>query len=432
MDNSKEQSKTKRIVNPKALLIVNDLGIFHGGTQKRVCQLVVALLDKHLFNHIFVVAHHAAKENQNQEGNKEIDATKITVCYTDKNDVEQTITEIIEKNNIIVVQVHNLSMLSTRAIKAAKKLNKKVIFFAHDYWPVCGRRSFYTKWKKPCTGTGVIKCLSCIGALSYINIKTRVKSDINKCDFGLATTDFMVKRYEENGVLVDKWKKVTPWIEEEYLSEQNKNKDAKRKGEPEKAHSQKIILYVGSLDEEKGFFDLLEAFIKVKNELITAIPLKLIAVGEISIENKERGEHIINAENAEEMVEIIGYVQEQEHLIALYKKADLFIFPSRLEESFGQTWAQALASGAPVIAYGSGSVKELLGNHGKTIKIGDKKQLKEAIKIFFKSSGANNGEKANVCQEYAQEKFSIKNAMPLLGEIYGNVVKKNDDTKKDQ
>src|SRR3989338_8167538 len=155
MKESEEHGKGSKINSRRSLLIVNDLGISYGGTQKRISQLIEALLDKQVFEHIFVVAHEAAKEREKQENKQNFDITRMTQCYADKNSVEQVFKEIIKQNNIILVQVHNLSMLSTRAIKAAKICNKKVIFFAHDYWPICGRRSFYTKWKAPCTGTGL-------------------------------------------------------------------------------------------------------------------------------------------------------------------------------------------------------------------------------------------------------------------------------------
>lgn len=393
----------------KSLLVVNDLGIGIGGTQKRVYQLVKKLLEEKIFDHIFVIAHKSAEGKEKQK------EANITVLYSDKKNVGKMMYSLFQENDIDIVQVHNLSLLSTEPIGIAKKMGKKVIFFAHDYWPVCGRRSFYARWKKPCTGVGFVKCNFCIGPLSYIHLTANIQQQVNACDLGIATSEYMVDVYEKNGVLKGKWKQIVPWIEEEYFKENKKGGEEKKKQEIEK--KEKIMLYVGSLDKEKGFFDALEVFLELQRE---HKELRLFAVGGVSEENKRVIEKKIQEENAVEKVNMVGYKADVQELISYYKHADLFVFPSLLEESFGQTWAQALACGIPVIAYGTGSVQELLGNYGTITQVGNKKKLKRAIEEFFfnKKKQEKVKEEEAVIKKYAKEEFSMHHAIPLLKEIY--------------
>src|SRR3989338_7704447 len=194
----------------RSLLVVNDMGIGVGGTQKRIYQLIKMLLQKNIFDKIFVLAHTSAKQNTHK--NVHQTPENIHVVYCDKTSIEGTMSSLMRENYIELVQVHNLSLLSTEPIQVAKKNGKKVIFFAHDYWPVCGRRSFYTRWKKPCSGPGIIKCNLCIGPLSYLHLKMKVQQDLNACDVGIATSKHMINIYENNKILHGKWKQITPWI----------------------------------------------------------------------------------------------------------------------------------------------------------------------------------------------------------------------------
>ncbi len=394
----------------RSLLVVNDLGIGIGGTQKRVSQLVKKLLEEKIFDNVFVLAHKSAEGKERQK------EANITVLYGDKKNVGKMMYFLFQEHNIDIVQVHNLSLFSTEPIEIAKKMGKKVIFFAHDYWPVCGRRSFYARWKKPCTGVGFVKCNLCIGPLSYIHLTANIQQQVNACDLGIATSKHMVAVYEKNGILNGKWKQIVPWIEEEYFKENKKGEEDKKKQEIEK--KEKIILYVGYLDKEKGFFDVLEVFLELQRE---HKEVQLSAVGGVSEENKRVIEKRIQEENAVEKVKMVGYKADVRELISYYKHANLFVFPSLLEESFGQTWAQALACGVPVIAYGTGSVQELLGNYGTIITpVGNKKKLKRVIEEFFfnKKEQEKAKEEEVVRKKYAKKTFSIQYAIPLLKEIY--------------
>ena len=59
----------------------------------------------------------------------------------------------------------------------------------------------------------------------------------------------------------------------------------------------------------------------------------------------------------------ITFLGWQSDLINVFQQADLFIFPSIIEEGFGLAPLEALAAGLPVVAYATGGVREALREH---------------------------------------------------------------------
>lgn len=395
--------KTENNTRKKRLLIVNDLGISRGGTQKRVSQLIKGLIASNIFEEIFVVAHVDARIHT-----KKI-PEHVFCVYSTKEKIRSDIKTLIQEKNISHVQVHNLALLSTEPIKVAKEMSLPVIFFAHDYWPICGRRSFYAYNKKICLEPKCISCNLCIGPLSYFHLKTKIQSHINMCDVGIATSNYMIDTYEKAGILKEKWEKLTPWIREEYLQKRIQKRYSFGK--------QKKILYVGTLDKEKGFFDLLNVFVEMCKK---RKDLLLIAIGDVSQRNIQRIQDILIKENITPYVSMPGYIENGSELLHYYLNADLYVFPSLLNESFGQTWVQALACGTPIVAYDSGSVKEFLKEYGMLITLGDKEQLNKVISSFFNDPFIQSQakEKARFGKKYAQSHFSLKKSFNSIKEIY--------------
>ena len=106
------------------------------------------------------------------------------------------------------------------------------------------------------------------------------------------------------------------------------------------AERQKFFLAVGRLTPYKRFDLLIDTF----NEL--GLPLKIVGTGVSAKKLKAR---------AKENIEFLGYVSDAE-LSRLYGEAKALIFPQ--SEDFGITPLEAMASGCPVIAYGSGGALE--------------------------------------------------------------------------
>ncbi|KKQ21837.1 MAG: Mannosyltransferase [Parcubacteria group bacterium GW2011_GWA2_37_10] len=144
----------------------------------------------------------------------------------------------------------------------------------------------------------------------------------------------------------------------------------------------------------------LKAFSKIPNE-------KLIIVG--SYENSKHFEaysdycHKIKPEN----VEIKSWISQSE-LIDLYANCKGFL-TTAIDEDFGMTPVEAMASGKPVIAPNEGGYKETIINGKTGILIDDinEDKLAEAVKKLGKEIKKNPLKYKKACQEQAK-KFDTK------------------------
>lgn len=127
------------------------------------------------------------------------------------------------------------------------------------------------------------------------------------------------------------------------------------------------LIFVGSICHRKGCKYLLEAYSELRKE----IDITLTMVGNIEPEF----EKVFN--NYRSIIEYKGYVNN-EKLVELYNKADIFIFPSLCEGSALVTY-EALACGLPlIVTYNTGSVIED-GKEGYVIQPRSIDEIKKSI-----------------------------------------------------
>lgn len=120
---------------------------------------------------------------------------------------------------------------------------------------------------------------------------------------------------------------------------------------------QPYLLALGTLEPRKNLDRLVRAFLILKQ--MGAIPRhRLVLVGGKGWRDGALNQLI--RENAGNDVLALGYVSD-EHLPALYRGADLFVFPS-LYEGFGMPICEALACGTRVVATDSPEIREAGGD----------------------------------------------------------------------
>ena len=76
-------------------------------------------------------------------------------------------------------------------------------------------------------------------------------------------------------------------------------------------------------------------------------------------------------------VEVTGYV-DRERLRELYRRARLFVYPSRYE-GFGIPPLEAMACGAPVVATRTGAIPEYADGAALLVEPGDRNALRAAL-----------------------------------------------------
>ena len=104
------------------------------------------------------------------------------------------------------------------------------------------------------------------------------------------------------------------------------------------------ILFVGRLEFRKGLNYLLNAFLRVKQEIPES---RLIVVGP-GTRLRKRYERWVSKTGLKDVV-FVGYVSNEDKA-RYYKTADIFCAPATSRESFGIVLLEAMATGKPVVA----------------------------------------------------------------------------------
>ena len=127
----------------------------------------------------------------------------------------------------------------------------------------------------------------------------------------------------------------------------------------------RYILFVGNLFPYKNVTLLIEAFLRIKEE----IPHDLVIAG--------RREFFNGTLPQDERVRYLDYVPQGD-LPGLYSYADILVHPS-MSEGFGLTPLEAMACGTPVICSSRTSLPEVIGDAGLLFDPADSITLGELI-----------------------------------------------------
>jgi glycosyltransferase involved in cell wall biosynthesis len=133
------------------------------------------------------------------------------------------------------------------------------------------------------------------------------------------------------------------------------------------------LLYVGNAYPHKNLERLLEAFLIVRKEHPHH---RLVLVGKMEY-FYERIQRLSNRLGLSDAVVFPGYVPDDE-LIALYQKADAYVFPS-LSEGFGLPPLEAMLYGTPVVSSNASCLPEILQNAVLYVDPNDPQDIADGI-----------------------------------------------------
>ncbi len=179
---------------------------------------------------------------------------------------------------------------------------------------------------------------------------------------------------------------------------------------PFSATPKDYLLYVGRIDREKGVHHAMDAAILLRKKLIIAAKLddsvphiKAYFEAEIAPRLKKHPR----------MLRWIGEVDETERN-KLMSEALCLVHAVTWPEPFGLTMIEAMACGAPVVAFNQGSIPELV-QHGLTgYVVEDVQGMVNAIKRIKDIS-------RSVCRDYALSTFSAARMADGYEEVYRRV-----------
>lgn len=132
------------------------------------------------------------------------------------------------------------------------------------------------------------------------------------------------------------------------------------------------VLSVGTLQPRKNYVRLIEGFVRARTGRHSDLQL-LIAGG--------RGwlyDDVIEEASKHVSVRLLGFVEDSD-LLALYRRAALFAFPS-LYEGFGLPVLEAMACGTPVVCSNTSSLPEIAGDAALLVDPFDVQALSSAMK----------------------------------------------------
>lgn len=177
------------------------------------------------------------------------------------------------------------------------------------------------------------------------------------------------------------------------------------------------IGYIGRLSEGKGFHDLLDAFIRLRDKGLYA---ELLVAGNfVDAAYQARITEAVTRHNLGHTVRFLGY---QDDLSPLYEVLDLLAVPSR-NEPFGRVVIEAMANGVPCIGSDSGGIPEIIdqGMTGLLYPTGDAAALatmiEELMSAFWKLETIRQNARRMV-----HERFNIETQVRMLDECYQSVI----------
>lgn len=179
--------------------------------------------------------------------------------------------------------------------------------------------------------------------------------------------------------------------------------------ENSKSDEEYIFGFVGRIDKDKGWEDLLEAFntIDVNNKI------KLVIVGN----GKQYNSMLQVIENHSRKKDIILYDMLKQHeLRKIYNELDLFVFPTKRKgESLGLVGIEAMACGTPVLGSKIAGLQSYIedGKNGLFFTPGNVTELREKMIDFLNMSSSEREamklEALNTARLF--EKDSVKNQL---------------------
>lgn len=195
----------------------------------------------------------------------------------------------------------------------------------------------------------------------------------------------------------------------------------KKERKSEQLYNQRIqnqsikILFVGRLEERKGLSFLLKSFAKARRSTRYNLTLEIVGAG-----NSKAYQELANSLRIKKSVKFRGYLPEHD-LKNMYRIADIFIMPSRLE-GFGLVLLEAMNYGLPIICTDRGGMPEVASRYTKgfIVKFGDEEALATKICEVADAICDNRLPKSNV--DKLRQVFSWKNHAQSLIELYKSLI----------
>ncbi len=178
-----------------------------------------------------------------------------------------------------------------------------------------------------------------------------------------------------------------------------------------------FVLYTGNIKPHKNLERLIEAFHLMRHDNPELSHVQLLIIGD-EISKYATLRRAVHRHKLHKHVRFFGFVPDHT-LAALYRLADVFVFPS-LYEGFGLPPLEAMASGTPVITSNVSSLPEVVGDAALMIDPYEPAAIAEAMQRVLTDATLRADLRAKGLAR-ARE-FSWERSIGRVREIYDEVM----------
>jgi glycosyltransferase involved in cell wall biosynthesis len=183
-----------------------------------------------------------------------------------------------------------------------------------------------------------------------------------------------------------------------------------------------FLMIVGRMTPGKGIAEAIRIAKKART--------KLLIVGHVTTHLPWSEEYFCKEVKPQIDGDMIRYIERLAYhdIVEMMGKAKGFLFPLQWDEPFGMVVIEAMAAGTPVLAYGRGSMPELI-KHGETGFLVEGEE--EMVEMIDRLQTLDRGS----CRAWIAEHFSVKQMVDCYEQLYrraisgrwlGEVVQKQD------
>lgn len=293
----------------------------------------------------------------------------------------------------------------------------------NSYVPVCPKADMLYRGTRKCTGPAAAKCVECI-AVTALTRRQGLENELRAAYNSLGRLGFVATAQARSDD-ISAYRALSPHLKDDYaalgfpaerirvIPHFYDERFRASRGTPVaegRPDGPVRLLYVGALQDIKGVDVLVRALPELRER---GLDVELRIAGSGPYENTLRS--LAARLGVAGDIDWLGYVDHGE-LPAEYDRADVFVYPGRIDEPFGRVMLEALSSGTPVVAADVGSTDYIVGDAGVRFPPEDPEALADACVTVVENYDAY---RAAIPAEL--EKFSRDAVLSEVLELYAEV-----------
>ncbi len=314
----------------------------------------------------------------------------------------------LEKLGVEIIHLYNVYPMPAVSLYKGFGGRCKTIGQLNNYGGICPAGNYICNGANRCNYLNRYSCLknemsflTGIFGLPYSVLYPGIIKMMKSLDGYIALSEAVKSIYVANGYIGDRIRVIPNIYEGAYQPFTNND-------------TVFTILYVGSLSENKGVQDLINAF----SELITQRPdCKLLIVGDGPLRSDL--ENLAFQKGVAGRVTFSGKVPHSE-VWKYYRQSSVFVHPGHWNEPFGRTLLEAISYGLPCVVSDIGAPPEVVGSAGLVFPRGNIEVLNEKIKLLYDNNRLRV-ELSKNCK-YVLEKYNKNSIIAEIIQYYDEII----------